>query len=166
MSKLYIKQKVFSLGEKFTVKDRFQQDKYFIEGSFMSIPKVFTIKDVKGKPIGKITKKIFSFLPKFFVEVDGKEVLTISKSLTLFKTHYQIDMAGLEVHGDWWDKIFKVTKESKVVAEVDKKWFTWGDTFEVAIHEAELEHIIIALVIAIDFVKQEEVAAVSSGATT
>ena len=110
--------------------------------------------------------KIFSFLPKFFVEVDGKEVLTISKSLTFFKARYQIDMAGLEVRGDWWDKKFEVTRNGKVVAAVDEKWFTWGDTFEVAIHEAELEHIIIALVIAIDFVKQEEVAAVSSGATT
>ena len=43
MSHLYIKQKVFSLGERFTVKDEHEQDKYFIRGSFLSIPKTFEI---------------------------------------------------------------------------------------------------------------------------
>ena len=38
MKELYIKQKVFSLGEKFTVKDDQENDVYFVEGSFMKIP--------------------------------------------------------------------------------------------------------------------------------
>ena len=34
MRKLYIKQKVFSIGEKFTVVDEKQRPCYFLEGSF------------------------------------------------------------------------------------------------------------------------------------
>ena len=33
MKKLYIKQKVFSIGEKFTVMDEQQKPRYFVEGS-------------------------------------------------------------------------------------------------------------------------------------
>ena len=45
MKKLYIKQKVFSIGEKFTVMDEQQKPRYFVEGSFMKIPKSFAIYD-------------------------------------------------------------------------------------------------------------------------
>lgn len=159
MSKLYMKQKVFSLGGNFTVKDEFEQDKYLIKGSFLSIPKTFTIKDTAENEIGTITKKVFSFLPKFFVEVGGEEVVTIQKKFSFLKARYQIEGQGIEVHGDWWDKKFEVTSHGEVVGQVNEKWFTWGDTYEVVVTDESLEHIIISLVIAIDFVKQQENAA-------
>ncbi|WP_067842716.1 LURP-one-related/scramblase family protein [Amphibacillus sediminis] len=156
MGKLYIKQKVFSIGESFTVKDENEVDKYFIKGSFLSIPKTFTIKDANGNEIGVITKKVFSFLPKFFVEVDGQEVMTIQKEFSFFKARYRIDGYGVSVQGDWWDKHFEVLSRGKVIGHVNEKWFTWGDTYEVDVHDENFEHIMISLVIAIDFVKNEE----------
>lgn len=41
MRQLYIKQKVLSLSDKFSVKDELENDVYFVEGSFMQIPKTF-----------------------------------------------------------------------------------------------------------------------------
>lgn len=38
MKQLDIKQKVFSLSGKFTVKDQQENDVYYVEGSFMQIP--------------------------------------------------------------------------------------------------------------------------------
>jgi uncharacterized protein YxjI len=35
MRQLYIKQKVFSLSGKFTLKDQEEKDRYYVEGSFM-----------------------------------------------------------------------------------------------------------------------------------
>ncbi|MFD1901861.1 LURP-one-related/scramblase family protein [Enterococcus termitis] len=162
MSRLYIKQKVFSFGGHFTVKDENEQDKYIVEGSFLSIPKVFTIKDLNDQVIGTITKKVFSWLPKFFVAVDGKEELIIEKQLTFFKAKYQIDSEDLTIQGDWWDKQFTILRRGKVVAAINEKWFTWGDTFEVEVYDETLEHLVISVVIAIDFVKQEEAASTSS----
>lgn len=164
MNKLYIKQKVFSLGGNFTVKDELEQDKYLIKGSFLSIPKTFTIKDTSDNEVGTITKKVFSLLPKFFVAVNGEEVVTIQKKFSFLKARYQIEGRGIEVHGDWWDKKFEVVSQGEVVGEVNEKWFTWGDTYEVVVIDESLEHIIISLVIAIDFVKQEESAAAAASA--
>jgi uncharacterized protein YxjI len=49
----------------------------------------------------------------------------------------------------------------QVVGEVDKKWFSWGDSYRVQVLDEEMETIVIALVIAIDCVKADESAASS-----
>ncbi|MDI2586416.1 LURP-one-related family protein [Psychrobacillus sp. NEAU-3TGS] len=164
MKQLYIKQKVFSLGGKFTVKDQQERDVYFVEGSFMQIPKTFSIMDTTREEIALITKKVFSFLPQFFVEVNGREVLTIKKEFSFFKARYTIDAAGVEVHGNWWDMDFQVLQHGKVVGKVSKEWFTWGDSYQVQILDEEMEGVIIAIVVAIDCVKADQAAA-SSAAT-
>ena len=162
MKTLYMKQKVFSLSGKFTVKDKEEQDVYYIEGSFLQIPKTFTIMDPARKEIALITKKTFSFLPKFFVEVDGREELTIKKEFSFFKARYTIDAAGVDVRGNWWDMDFEVLQNGNVVGSVSKRWLTWGDTYEMQILDENMEHLIIALVVAIDCVKADEAAAASA----
>src|SRR5690606_40248612 len=97
MKQLYIKQKVFSLSGKFTVKDEQENDVYYVEGSFMKIPKSYSIMDSNRNEVARITKKIFSFLPKFFVEVNGREVLRIKKEFSVFNDRYNVDAAGIEV---------------------------------------------------------------------
>ncbi|SES40895.1 LURP-one-related/scramblase family protein [Psychrobacillus sp. OK032] len=164
MKKLYIKQKVFSLGGKFTIKDQQEKDVYYVEGSFMQIPKTFSIMDTTRKEIALITKKVFSFLPKFFVEVNGLEVLTIKKEFSFFKARYTIDAAGIEVNGNWWDMDFQVLQHGEVIGEVSKEWFTWGDSYKVQVLDEEMEGVIIALVVAIDCVKADQASA-SSAAT-
>ncbi|WP_332650433.1 LURP-one-related/scramblase family protein [Lysinibacillus sp. 54212] len=164
MKQLYIKQKVFSLSGKFTVKDEKEQDVYFVAGSFMQIPKTFSIMNAARDEVGLITKKVFSFLPKFFVEVNGQEVLTIKKEFSFLKARYSIDAAGIEVHGNWWDMNFQVLQHGEVVGSVSKEWFTWGDSYEVQVLNEEMESIIIAIVVAIDCVKADQAAA-SSAAT-
>lgn len=108
MKRLYMKQKVFSLSGRFTVKDQQENDVYVVEGAFMKVPKTFTILNTEREVIAVITKKMFSFLPKFLVEVGGQEVLTIKKEFTFFKAKYSIDAAGIEVQGNWWDMNFQV----------------------------------------------------------
>jgi len=165
MKQLYIKQKVFSLSGKFTIKDQQEKDVYYVEGSFMQIPKTFSIMNTSRDEVALVTKKAFSFLPKFFVEVDGQEVLIIKKEFSFLKAHYTIDAAGIEVLGNWWDMDFEVLRHGDVVGKVSKEWFTWGDSYKVQILDDEMETIIIAIVVAIDCVKADQAAA-SSAATT
>ncbi|NOU80375.1 hypothetical protein GC101_16015 [Paenibacillus sp. LMG 31459] len=159
MTELFIKQKVFSLSEKFTVKNQQEQDVYYVEGSFMRIPKTFSIMNTADEEVALITKKVFSFLPKFFVEVDGREVLTIKKEFSFLKARYTIDSADIEVRGNWWDMDFQVIQRGAVIGEVNKKWFTWGDSYSVQVLKEEMEAIIIAIVVAIDCVKADHAAA-------
>ncbi|MDX8045374.1 LURP-one-related family protein [Gracilibacillus sp. S3-1-1] len=164
MKELYIKQKILSINEKFTVKDQQENDVYYVEGSFLKIPKSFSVLNAAGSEVALITKKVFSFLPKFHVEVNGQEVLTIKKELSFFKARYSIDAAGIEVQGNWWDMEFEVSQYGEVVGKVNKEWFKWGDSYKVQVLNEEMETIIIAIVVAIDCVKADQAA--TSSATT
>ena len=74
----------------------------------MRMPKTFSIMDVARQEVAMITKKMFSFLPTFFVEVHGQETMTIKKEFSFLKARYTIDAAGIEVRGNWWDMNFEV----------------------------------------------------------
>lgn len=156
MKQLFIKQKVFSLSEKFTVKDEQERDQYFVEGSFFKIPKTFSILNTENQEIGMITKKTFSFLPTFFVEVDGREAVTIKKEFTFFKPRYAIEAEGIDVQGNWWEMSFDILRHEKVIGSVSKQWLSWGDTYQVDILDETMEHLIISLVVAIDCVKADQ----------
>lgn len=162
MKNLYIKQKVLSLRDKFTIMNEAGHDEYYVSGSFLKIPKSFEITNNLHEQVGVITKKTFSLLPKFFVEVDGEEVLTIKKELSFFKAKYTIEGQNIEVHGNWWDMNFDVLEHGKIVGKVNKKWISWGDSYEIQIINDQLEKIVIAIVIAIDCVKSDEDRAAAS----
>ncbi|OBA33263.1 LURP-one-related/scramblase family protein [Gordonia sp. 852002-51296_SCH5728562-b] len=155
MSRLYIKQKVFSVGEQFTVFGESEQPRYYVQGSFMRVPKHFTVTDGSGAPIAEITKTVFSFLPRFTVEMQGVEVATIRKEFSFFKPKYFIEGAALDVSGDWWDMTFDVSRNGERVASIRRKLLSWGDTYEVDIFDDALEAMIISLVVAIDRVRAD-----------
>lgn len=114
MKELYMKQKMMSLNGKFTVKDADGEDVYRVSGSFMKVPKIYSIEDVLGREVAVITKKLFSFLPTFFVDVVGQPEVTIQKEFTFLKARYTIHAEGIEVQGNWWDLNFNVLNMGKL----------------------------------------------------
>lgn len=162
MRKLYIKQKVFSIGEKFNVVDVNQEPLYYVQGSFLKIPKQFTVFDRNDHVIGEITKKVLALLPQFTVMIDGDPAIIIKKELTLFKARYHIAADGISVKGNWWDMDFEVIKDGLQIAVINKRWVSWGDTYEVTIFDERYEKRIVALVVAIDCVKADDNAGASS----
>ena len=156
MRALYIQQKLFSVGEKFTVKDEADKDVYKIEGSFMKVPKTFSIMDMHLNELAQITKKMMSFLPTFYVDVVGQEPITIKKEFTFFKAKYSIDMKGIEVRGNWWDMNFEMLKHGEVIGSVQKEWVTFADHYVLSVYDSEIEPLLVALVVAIDYVKSTQ----------
>lgn len=156
MKKLYIKQKLLSVKDKFTVKDEHGNDVYYVEGSFFKIPKTFMIYDMNGQKAATITKKVFALLPQFIVDIHGQQVITIKKEFAFFRSRYVIDAAGIEVRGNWWDMNFHIYQHGELIGQVSKDWFSWGDSYKVEILKEEMEKIMVALVIAIDCVKGDQ----------
>ena len=162
MKNLYMQQKVFSLKEQFKVFDQQQNLKYYVTGSFLRIPKQFTMRNAQEREIAKITKQIITLLPKFTVEIAGQESVVINKHLTFLKARYSINANGLEINGDWWNMNFSINKLGRKIAQVHKKWISWGDTYEIQIIDEQYEELIVAIVTAIDCVKASERAAAGS----
>ena len=106
--------------------------------------------------MARIEKKTLSWLPHFSVIVDGVEIAGIDKEFSFFKPKYRIDAQGLRVEGDWVDLNFTVVRGDELVAEISQRWLSWGDSYEVIVHDDAMATIVVALVIAIDKVKADD----------
>ena len=60
--KLYIKEKVFSWGDKFTVKDAYGEDKYIVEGEVFSWGKKLHVYDRSGREVAFIKQEVWRYI--------------------------------------------------------------------------------------------------------
>jgi len=163
--KLYMKQKVFSWVDNFTVKDENGQDRYNIEGEFFSLGKKLHIYDSVGSETAFIQQKVFSFLPRYFVFVDGQQVAEINKEFTFFLPKYRIEGLGWEINGSFMAHDYEIVKNGRTIATIHKAWMTWGDCYELNIEDARDEVAALAVVLAIDCVMASEAASSGMGAS-
>jgi uncharacterized protein YxjI len=150
--KLYIRQKVFSWTDRFTVIDETGQDKYYVEGEFFSFGKKLHVYDMTGAESAFIQQKVFSFLPRYFVFVDGQQVAEIVKEFTFLRQKYTVEGLGWEVSGDFWAHDYDIVQNDRPVVTIHKEWMTWGDCYEIDIANESDEIIALSVVLAIDSV--------------
>ena len=148
--KLLIKQRVFSWSDSYDIYDENGNKKYFVKAEFWSLGHRLHVYDVYDREIGMIKQRLFSFMPIFDIEVDGKVLGSIQKKFTFFKPRYEIDFNGWRVEGNFmgWDD--DVYAGCSAVIHISKELFQWGDTYVIDFDRAEDELMGLMLVIAID----------------
>lgn len=156
MKSFYIKQKFISLKDDFYVYNENEEQVYKIDGSFMKVPKTFTIYDKEHNERAHIERKPLSLLPTFIVEVEQSYQFKIKKQLSLFKARYSIEGEGVEVKGNFWDMDFTVELNGREIGKVSKEWLSLGDIYKIDVFDEAWEMIVITLVVAIDRVKEEK----------
>ena len=150
--KLYMKQKVFSWADTFTVKDQMGEDKYFIKGEVFSWGKKLHVYDRSGREVAFVRQKLWTFLPRYMVSVNGTDVAEIVKEFTFLRPRYSIIGPGWEVDGSFWEHDYEVTENGRPIVSIRKEWMTWGDTYELDIADTGNEVMALAVVLAIDCV--------------
>lgn len=153
--RLYIKQKIFSWVDKFTVKEESGADRYSVHGEFLSWGKTLHICNSQGEEVALVQQKVFSFLPRFYVFVGGRQVAEIVKEFTFFKPRYRIDGLGWTVEGDFFAHDYTITENGSSIVSISKTWMTWGDCYELDIADMNTEIIALAVVLAIDAVLEK-----------
>lgn len=147
---LLIKQRVFSWTDSFDVYDSDRNRKYFVKGEFFSLTHKLHVYDNTQKEIGVITQRLFSLLPVFDIELNGKMVGTIKKKFTFFRPQYEVDMNGWRVEGDFLQWNYDVYGGCSPVMRISKKLLNWGDTYVIDFADPQDEIIGLLLVLAID----------------
>jgi uncharacterized protein YxjI len=160
--KLFIKQKVFSWNDKFTIKDETGTDRYFVEGEIFSFGKKLHVYDAYQTERIFLQQKVWSFLPRFFVFVDGLQVAEIVKEFTFMKPKYSVLGLNWEVNGNFWAHDYEILNQGHVVVTIKKEWLTWGDTYVLDINDARDEINALAVVLAIDAVMAQQSSAANS----
>ena len=152
--RLYMKEKVFSWNERFTVKDENGWDKYFVEGEFFSLGKKLHLLNVHGEEVAFIQQRLFTLMPRFAVTVAGRELAEIRKEFTFFYQRYVIDGLGWEIDGDVWAHDYVIRKNGRTIVRITKEWFTWGDSYVLDILDPADELVALAVVLTIDCVAE------------
>lgn len=154
--KLYMKQKVFALKDRFYVKDESGKDVYYVEGEVFSLGKKLHIYDMAGRELALMQQKLLTLLPKYVVTVEDEVVAEITKEFTLFKPSYKVKGPGWTVDGDIWDHDYKIRRGTDAIVHVSKQWLSWGDSYVIHIKREVNPVMVLAVVLAIDCVLDAE----------
>ena len=160
--KLYIKEKVFSWGDKFTVKDAYGEDKYIVEGEVFSWGKKLHVYDRNGREVAFIKQEVWSFLPRFYVFCGDRQVAEIKKEFTFLFPRYTIEGLGWEIVGSFMAHDYQITKNGRNIVSISKEWMTWGDSYELSISNPQDEIVALAVVLTIDCVMAAQSSAAAS----
>ena len=160
--KLYIKEKVFSWGDKFTIKDAYGEDKYIVEGEVFTFGKKLHVYDRASREVAFIKQEIWSFLPRYYVFCGDRQIAEIKKEFTFLFPRYTIEGLGWEIDGSFMAHDYQITKRGRKIVTISKEWMTWGDNYELDIADPADELVALAVVIAIDCVTETASAAASS----
>ena len=110
--KLYIKEKVFSWGDRFTIMDEFGNDKYTVEGEVFSWGKKLHVYDMMGNEAAYIAQEIWSFLPRYNVFCGEEQVAEIRREFSFLFPRYSIDGLGWEIEGQFLEHNYEITQNT------------------------------------------------------
>lgn len=147
---LYLKQKVFSWSDKFTVYDENAEDVFYVQGELFSFGKKLHILGLNGDELCFIHQKVFSFLPRYYISKNSVDIAEVKKEITFFHQVYTVSGFDWEVEGDFWAHEYQIKCAGGVVANISKKWLTWGDAYEISIDDRFNPVDVLAVVLVID----------------
>lgn len=147
---LYIKQHIFTWGDKFSIYDEMGNEKYYVEGEIFTWGKKLHLYDMHGRELSFIEQEVLTFLPKYHISRDGAHIAEVVKEFTFFKHEYSVNGLGWQVHGDFWDHEYGITENEHTIAAVSKEWMTWGDAYEIRFGAGVDEVTALSVVLVID----------------
>lgn len=151
---LYIQQRIFTWGDKFSIYDESGNEKYFVEGEILTFGKKLHLYDLQGRELAYIEQQLFTFLPRYIIYRGEEEFAEVVKEFTFFHSEYTVSGPGISapwtVHGNFFAHDYEVTDGNTRIASVEKEWFTLGDAYEISIGEGVDEIAALAVVLVID----------------
>ena len=163
--RLYMKQKVFSMKDRFTIKNEAGEDVYTVEGKFISLGKKLHILDPNGEEVAFVKQELLTFLPKFTVLQHDEPVAQIQKKMSFLKPKYIVTGLDWTIEGDVFGHDYTVFAGEQAIVSIHKKWMSWGDTFELDVAEDADPTLTVAVVLAIDAVLDAQNAAAAASST-
>ena len=147
--RLYIKQKVFSWRDKFSVKDQNGADRWFAQGELFSWGRKLHIYDSNGREAAFIRQKLLTLLRRYYIEINGS-VYTLKKELTFLHPQYSIEGLSWQMSGDFFAHEYELHDGRNQIMCMSKRWFTWGDSYELDIFDPANELMCLCVALAID----------------
>jgi uncharacterized protein YxjI len=155
LKKYVMKQKIWTLGDQFVIKDETRTPVFYVKGKVFSVGDKLSFRDIDGNELAYISQKVFSFSPRYKIYRDKRVIATIVKKIAPFKDLYVVHVPGADefrVKGNFLNYEYAFTRNGRKIAFVSKKVFSWSDTYGIAIVPGEDDILILAAAVVIDMV--------------
>lgn len=150
--KLYIKQKVFSFGDKYDIYDASGKPVFYVDSELITMTPRIHLYNLNKEELFYIKRKVTFFMARYEIYQQGTLVAEVEQKISLFKNQLNIHSAYGEftLNGDVFAHNFDILKDGRPYGTVRKQWLSWGDSYELEVNEHEVVPYFCSLVIAID----------------
>lgn len=153
-----LRQKMFSFGDKFAIKNEAGEDMFYVSGKVFTIGHKLSFQDMQERELAYIRQKMLTFMPRYEIERDGMEPVVLKKNFTFFRDAFAVTLpqnGELLIQGSFTDFEYTFTRNDQQIAQASKRWFTMTDTYGVDIAEGEDDIMILACVVAVDLIHKD-----------
>ena len=149
-----MKQKLFSWGADFVIRDAEGRDVLIVDGAAFTLGHQLSFRDLAGNELAFIRQKLLTWGPTYEIYRNGALAAVVKKELfTFFSCRFTVDVPGpddLVATGDFMEHEYVFNRGGQPVATASKQWFTFGDTYGVDVADNEDVVLILASTVAID----------------
>lgn len=150
-----MKQRMWTVGDKFTIQNEQGEDVATVDGQVMSLGDKLTFYDVVGKELAFIKQVLMSWGPTYEIHRDGELWAVVKKKFSFTRNEFTIEVVGsddLVAEGDFTGHEYFFVRGGGTVATVSQAWFQWTDTYGVELLASEDAVLILASTVVIDMV--------------
>ena len=155
-----MKQKLFSIGDKFRIKDEEENDAYFVEGALFTMGNKLSFQNAEGLELFLIKQKVFSWITTYEIFKDDQVYAIVKKEpFTFLRSKFSVEVYNgdiIEVQGNFIDHEYQFAKGSKTMASVSKDFFSWSDTYGIDVAPEEDDKLILACAVIIDMISHNK----------
>jgi len=153
-----VRQKIFSLGDSFSIKDQEGNDIFVVRSQLLSFGKKLRIFDLSGNELCFIEQKLFKFMPEYDIYIGGLLTANVKKKFAFLKNDFTISSPSEQfyVDGDFWAHEFNIFKGGQIIGSISKKYFSFSDTYGVEVDDGQDQITTLALAIVVDMVCHEK----------
>jgi uncharacterized protein YxjI len=142
-----LKQKLFSLGNNFTIKDVEGHDAYLVKGQVLTIGDKLSFQDLEGNELIYIEQQFFNC---YNLWRDGKRFAEVRRDLFKFLLRrFTVTLSGaddLEAIGDLLNFEYVVKRGDRKIATLTRQWFRLSDTYFIQIDDDEPDAVLVLAV--------------------
>lgn len=154
--KLFVKNKFFSIGGGSFVKNEAGEDVYKIKGKWFSPTKKKIVKDMQGETLYKVRNKWFNFIfnKAYIYDAEGEKIAKVTNDGILgFKL---VDYPENVVVKGGFKRKREIYKNGECIGSVARSYDFLRDSFELEIDDKEDIAFYVALVIALDNIRDKD----------
>lgn len=155
-----IREKLFHLAEDSAITDQAGQPVFQVDGKIFSLHHTLVMRDMAGNEVATVRQHMIALTPTFEITRAGQEVAEVRKKLfSPFIERFTIDIPGpddLQVTGSLFEHEFTISRQGAVVATISRAWISLTASYGVDIVPGEDDALILATVLALDLVQDEQ----------